>query len=159
MTNASNPSPIVISAVMERNEHGELYATLPESVLDNALRSGRPVSIRPVEQLPYRVDQVAFQAFCTERDLSAEERKTVEDLIAFNSGRVTWGKLRCFLSRSASFCKQLADDLIAEQFATSRPSTEVEMYFLPVEKYGQGWLGQNMYSEDEEFVRELMDLQ
>jgi hypothetical protein len=123
-----------------------------------ALRSGRPVSMRSVEQLPYRIDKAAFQAFCTERGLSVEECKTVKDLIAFNSGRLTWGKLRCYLPRSASFCKQLADDLITEEFAIVRPSTEVEMYFLPVEKYSQGWLGQNMYSDDEEFVRELMDL-
>lgn len=155
--NTTSSSPIVVRVTLERNENGETCSTVPNSVLENAQLLDREVSLRIVDALSHRIDPPAFARFCTERGLDEEEAKTVRDLIDLNSGHITWGKLRCHLSRSFVFCQQLADALILERFAAARPGKDVEMYFLPTSKYTKGWLAEGMHSNDKQFLQELMD--
>lgn len=120
------------------DEVDELSATVPESVVLNALAIGKELSLHPVEGLSYHYDSQAYISICQNAGLSIEQGIVLKELIEFNSGYITPALLRSHLPFSFAACAQLAEVLIAQKQAAACPTGRT-LYLLPNEKRGGGW--------------------
>lgn len=136
MNKPSSEEILIDVVLLDQDE--DLSATVPESVVLNAIAIGRELSLHPVKELSYHYRSQAYISICKNSGLSIEQGVVLKELVELNSGYITPALLRSHLPFGFAACAHLAEDLITQKQAAACPTGRT-LYLLPNEKRGGGW--------------------
>lgn len=129
---------IFVDAVLKSKNSEEVMATLPKSILENAILLGRKLTLNPVSKLAFNYDHDLFFTICNKHGLELPEAKVVSELVLLNSGYLTPSLLRMHLARGYGFCARLCEELIEQKQAAEKLEGR-PLYKLPENKKLGGW--------------------
>lgn len=121
---------IVVDVILETRPDGSKSSTLPLSVMNNSILSGRKLTTHFVTELSYFYDEKAFVWICQEFGLDEKQREILKQLIDLNSGYIDIKLLSQHFEIGVVLSIFLTDTLVFKKQACFAPKDR-KLYSLP----------------------------